>query len=172
MLVIKSDTTGLISDYNGRASTMLKVFSSSVNTTHSHPNRNSRLFLSVSMLCTSVQVEVLQLSRTRVQRDKLHVWQYIFFFRILTRVGPKRLKTWKLQIYIIYHGKVSHLDRNIKFAYWNAPLVELLKWQTSTILRTQYRNKFTPNTGFWSLAPGENYHHPFILPFLKFCIEI
>jgi len=73
MLVIKSDTTELIAVYNGGASKMLKVFSSSVSTAYSHPTRSSHLFPWVSMLCIFVQMKVLRLSRTRVQREKPHV---------------------------------------------------------------------------------------------------
>jgi len=73
MLVIKYDTTGLIADYSSRASEMLKLFSSSVSTAHSHPTRNIHLLLWDSMFYISVQMEVLRLKGTRVQRYKLHV---------------------------------------------------------------------------------------------------
>jgi hypothetical protein len=64
MLVIKSDTTGLIADYNDCVSKVLQLFSSSVSTVHSNPTKNSHLFPWVSMLCISVQIEVLRLSLT------------------------------------------------------------------------------------------------------------
>jgi hypothetical protein len=105
-------------------------------------------------------------------KEKNYMSENIFFFRILTKEGLKRPRTWKLKIDKIYHGKASHLDRNIKFVYWNALLIELLKWQTSTVLRTQYRNRFTSNTEFWTSPPSKNHHCPFILQFLKFCIAI
>jgi hypothetical protein len=51
----------------------------------------------------------------------------IIYFRIPTREGPKRPNIRKLKIDKIYHGNVSHLDRNIKIVYWNELLIELLK---------------------------------------------
>lgn len=45
MLLINSDTTELIAVYNGHASKMIQVFSSSVGTAYSHPTRSSHLFI-------------------------------------------------------------------------------------------------------------------------------
>jgi hypothetical protein len=62
---MKCDTTGLTADYNSRSSKMLKLLCRScVNTAYSKLTQNMDIFPCVSMLCFSVQTEVLLFSRT------------------------------------------------------------------------------------------------------------